>query len=524
MAKPTERLPYASRADFHVARATDLLGRDRALYRLLEIAPGAASWLTLIGVVLLSIYAPFVAAYFIIAFALYWVLKTAFLSFHLRHNWKRLTHHMQLDWQALVARFSFSHLTHVVILPFYKEPAEVINATLESLAAVRYDKTKLVIVLAAEARAGTEARQVADAMRARWQHEFGAFLVTEHPADVPGEMPGKGSNASYAAECVRTEVLEPQHIPYEHVLVSIFDIDTVVYPDYFNCLVWHFMTAEDPLRSSFQPVPVFNNNIWDASPFARVVAMSSTFWEMIQQERPERLSTFSSHAVSFYALYEVGYWQPNVVSEDSRIFWNLFIAHNGNYRTVPLSYPVSMDANAAPGLFATIKNVYRQHRRWTYGVENFCYIVYHFTKNSAIPLRRRIGIALQQAEGYWSLVTNPIMLLILGWAPIFLGSQEFHQTVLSYNLPIMVRDLLILAMFGLVVSSIISLSLLPPRPPEKKRFVYVVMALQWILVPFTMIVFSALPGLDAQTRLMLGRYMGFWVTPKTRLRTAKKAA
>jgi len=81
----------------------------------------------------------------------------------------------------------------------------------------------------------------------------------------------------------------------------------------------------------------------------------------------------------------------------------------------------------------------------------------------------------------------------------------------------MVRDLLTLAMFGLVVSSIISLTMLPKRPKEKSRFMYVVLALQWVLVPVTMIVFSAIPGLHSQTRLMLGKYMGFWVTPKTRV-------
>lgn len=516
MAKSSHLLPYARRADFHVGRATELSGKDRYFYRVLEILPGAASWVTLIGVVLASIYVPFVAAYFIIAFSVYWVLKTAFLSYHLRYNWKRLRHHMVLDWQALIERFEYDHLYHVIILPFYNESESVIDATLASLANARYDKKSMIVALARERRAGDAARMVSEAMEAKWGDTFGYFIVSEHPDDIMGEIAGKGSNATWAAEQVRREVLDSHGIRYNHTLVSIFDIDTVVYPEYFNCLVWHFMTAENPHKTSFQPVPIFNNNMWEAPTLARVVAMSSTFWEMVQQERPERMATFSSHSVSFKALYEVGYWQTNMVSEDSRIYWNLMIANNGEYNVVPLSYPVSMDANAAPTFWGTIKNIYKQHRRWTYGVENFVYIAYHFKKNTAIPLGRRILILLQQAEGYWSLVTNPIMLIILGWAPIFLGGRIFHESVLSYNLPIVVRNLLILAMFGLVISSIISLSLIPKRPDSKSRFRYVVMALQWILVPFTMVVFSAIPGLDAQTRLMFGKYMGFWVTPKHR--------
>jgi len=516
MEEETHLLAYARRADFKVGRATELSGKNRVLYRMLEILPGLASWTTLFGVIALSVYAPFVAAYFVIAFAIYWLLKTAFLTFHLRYNWKRMRHHVKLDWGQMIERFEYGHIYHMVILPFYKEPESVIDATIASLAHSNYDKKSLIVVLAAEERAGEGAQQIVNTMKNKWGDIFGSFLITTHPKDVPGEMAGKGSNATYAAEQARKEILDPHGIRYNHTLVSIFDIDTVLYPDYFNCLVWHFMTATRPLKSSFQPVPVFNNNIWEAPAIARVVAMSSTFWEMVQQERPERMATFSSHSVSFQALYEVGYWQSNMVSEDSRIYWNLLLANNGEYDVIPLSYPVSMDANAAPTLWGTVKNIYRQHRRWTYGVENFVYIVYHFTKNKKIPLRRRVAITLQQAEGYWSLVTNPIMLFILGWAPIFLGSQEFHQTVLSYNLPIMVRDLLTLAMFGLIVSSIISLTLIPPRPNHKSRFIYLVMAVQWILVPVTMIIFSAIPGLDAQTRLMFGKYMGFWVTPKAR--------
>ena len=513
-------LPYAQRQDFQVARATELSGRDRRLYRMLEIVPGLFSWVTLIGVVLLSMYAPFVAAYFIIAFAIYWVLKTAFLSYHLRYNWKRLRHHMKLDWVEMLEGVAHDHIRHLIILPYYKESSDIVDTTLQALSETRTDHKKMFIVLATEGRAGDEAAATAAAMREKWGDTFGAFIATVHPADVPGEMPGKGSNAAYAIEQARRELLDSAGHDYADVLVSIFDIDTVVYPDYFNCLTWHYLHVDDPLKVSFQPVPIFNNNVWDAPAISRVVAMSSTFWEMVQQERPERMSTFSSHSVSFQALYEVGYWQPNVVSEDSRIFWNLLVANDGEFRVVPLSYPVSMDANVGQNIWQTIGQIYRQHRRWTYGVENFVYIAYHSTKNTAMPLRQRLTLVGQQLEGHWSLVTNPIMLFILGWAPIFLGGQEFHQTVLSYNLPIMVRDLLILAMFGLVVSSVISLSLIPPRPEKVSRFRYIVMAVQWIMIPATMIIFSAIPGLDAQTRLMLGKYMGFWVTPKARVEAA----
>lgn len=64
-------LPYARRSDFKVGRATELTGKDRRLFRVLEIIPGALSWTILIGMILASIYAPFFAAYFIIAFSIH---------------------------------------------------------------------------------------------------------------------------------------------------------------------------------------------------------------------------------------------------------------------------------------------------------------------------------------------------------------------------------------------------------------------------------------------------------------------
>lgn len=497
-----------------IGSARDLSGMDRFLYRVLEIFPGLLSWATILGIILLSFLVPTIASYFIIAFSLYWLLRTIYLSAHLRHNWRRLQHNISLNWTEMLSKFKHEHLIHLIILPYYKEPIEIIENSIKAILEADGDNMKRIIVLASEERAGESAARLAEIIKGKYRSEFHSILTTVHPEGVSGEMPGKGSNISYAAEEARIEILNKNNIKYEDVIVSAFDIDTVVYPQYFQCLSWHFLAVEDPFKVSFQPVPLFNNNIWKAPALSRVVATSSTFWQMIQQERPEKMSTFSSHAVSFKSLYKIGYWQKNMVNEDSRIFWNLFLANDGDYSVVPLAYPVSMDANISNNLWNTSKNVYKQHRRWTWGVENVPYIIFNFIKNKKIPLKKRFKYAFVQTEGFWSLVTNPLILFTLGWLPLVLGGNEFNNTILSYNLPIVARTLLTVAMFGLIISAIISVSLLPKRPEGQNKKSYMYMVLQWILVPFTMIVFSAIPGLDSQTRLLLGKPLGFWVTPK----------
>ena len=68
----------------------------------------------------------------------------------------------------------------------------------------------------------------------------------------------------------------------------------------------------------------------------------------------------------------------------------------------------------------------------------------------------------------------------------------------------------------LIFSVYINLILLPPRPARYSWTRSVMMYLQWFLVPIVSVVFGSLPAIDAQTRLMLGKYLEFWVTPKAR--------
>ncbi|MBI2625578.1 hypothetical protein HYW68_00815 [Candidatus Parcubacteria bacterium] len=499
---------------------------ERRLYRALEIFPGVLAWLTLGAVIGGSAFFPVEMAFFIIAFDVYWLIKTVYLSLHLRAAYRRLRMNLNTNWFEKLEGLapatyslplaSWRELTHLVIFPMVHEGLEVVRATFAALADVHYPLDRLIVVLAFEARAGASAQAVAREIEREFGGRFGHFLITTHPDGLAGEIAGKGSNETWAAREVQERVIDPRGIPYDRIIASVLDVDTAARQDYFACLSWHYLTSPNPTRKSFQPVPFFSNNIWQAPALARVVAMSATFWHMMQQERPERQTTFSSHAMSFAPLVEVGFWQTNVVSEDSRIFWQCYLHFDGDWLVVPMYFPVDMDANVAPSFWRTMVNVYKQQRRWGYGVENVPYFLYGFLKNKAIPFRKKLRFGFMVVEGFHAWATNALIIFLLGWLPLVLGGRLFTVTVLSANLPVITRNLMTLSMIGLVSSAVLSLNLLPPKPPEYGRFRYLWMVLQWVLMPFTILVFGALPGLEAQTRLMLGKYMGFWVTPKSR--------
>ena len=195
----------------------------------------------------------------------------------------------------------------------YNESLEVVKDAFDSLTKCNYPKDKMIVVLAIEERAGEKARKVAEAIQKDYGDKFFRFLVTVHPKNLPGEIPAKSSNESWASKKAKL-LIDELKIPYEKVIYSSFDIDTVVYPEYFACLTYRYLTTEKPLRTSFQPIPLFLNNIWQVPSISRVFALSTSFWHIINQEREEKLVTFSSHSMPFKALVDVGFKMPNVVS------------------------------------------------------------------------------------------------------------------------------------------------------------------------------------------------------------------
>lgn len=496
----------------------------KPLYRFLETLPALAVWGSIIGSILLSYFAPLAAIYIIILFDLYWLIKAVYWLVYLFNSYQHYRRDTAVDWLARLkhenpvsrdgAESGWNDLYHLIFLPTYQESFGVVDTTFRGLVESNYPTEKFIVALGVEEGDKENGLRIAELIRKKYGHTFFRFWVTVHPFGLPGEQPGKGSNDVWAATRAKEEI-DALGIPSERIIASAFDIDTIVHKEYFGHLTYKFLTHEKPHNTSYQPVALFNNNIWQSNPITRTIANGTTFWLLTDLSRPDRLFTFSSHSMSWKTLVAVGFWEPDLVTEDSRIFLQCFLHYHGDYTVTPMYVPISMDTVDTGSFWGSLAAVYRQQRRWAWGIEHFPYMVWHFWGNRKIRFAKKFKYFFNVAEGMYSWATAPIIIIILGRLPLYFADRAIQETVIAQNAPFVLDWLLTTALVGLFATAILSVVLLPPAPKGEKHR-YPLMLLQWVLFPVNMILFGSIPAIDAQTRLAIGAYLGFNVTKKNR--------
>lgn len=488
------------------------------MQRFLEIVPGAASLLALLALVFFSWQLPVVIVIFIVLYDLYWFLKVTYLFFHLRVAFSALRKNLKIDWFARLKSGGneWDKIIHLVILPMYKESHEIVHTSFVSLSKTNYEKKNMIIVLALEEGGGEDDRETAQKIQQEFGNLFRNFLITVHPKNIPGELAGKGSNETWAMKAVKRDIIDAEKIPYGNIITSVFDIDTKPGENYFGILTQKFLATPDNMHASYQPIPLFTNNFYHTSIFPRLIGFSATFWQLMQQSRPEQLVTFSSHSIPFQALVDVGFWHTDIVSEDSRIFFQCLLHYKGAWETIPLLYPVYMDAVEGGTFWSAMKNLYKQQRRWAWGVENFPYVVGEFIRRKDIPFRIKRFWTIKIFDGFFSWSTSSFIIFLFGVMPNVLGNEIFKQTIYSYNLPRVTGILINLSSVGIITSAFLSMTFLPPRDSGIRVRDYFFYLAQWFFMPVTFVTFGSIPALEAQIRLLLGGKfrLGFWKTPK----------
>ena len=273
---------------------------------------------------------------------------------------------------------NFVNLPHIIILPSYKESETTLIQTLSVLASHPLAKHAYKVCLAMEEReVGSLAK--GETLKARFQAKFRSLTVTIHPADIEGELSGKGSNVRWAArymaelECLESDPTPrlplasrvlPERIP--NAVITVMDADTAFAGDYFLAVSAKYLLAHPEKRRQMMFIPplIFDRNQSDVPTVTRV---TDIFWAAASVQffvvftiimRPDyslhlrsgiggiypssgaKLPT-SAYSVSLALAVQIGFWDagPQAIGEDMHMFCKSMLDTRGNVRPPSPLFP-----------------------------------------------------------------------------------------------------------------------------------------------------------------------------------------
>jgi hypothetical protein len=515
--------------------------KDRSRrYRFYEILPGALSWSFLALPIVLSLINATLAAGFIIAFLLVNFVRAIGISIRALQGHKLVETHKKTDWLQLlhevqdgeiaphikkrpkwhyenIARLATKpcvvrpeDILHVAMIAEYKESREVLEPTIQAVIDSAYDLKKIILVVAYEERGGEQTKQMVNDLVKEYGHHFYHAEAIEHPAGIPDELIGKGANITYAGRKVQ-EYVAAQKIDPLSVVVTTLDADNRPHKQYFAALSYVYSLSLDPLHTSYQPVSIYTNNIWDAPAPMRVIATGNTYWNTVLTMRPHMLRNFSAHAQSLASLIDTDFWSVRTIVEDGHQFWRTYFRYDGKHVVYPIYVPIYQDAVLSETYVKTLRAQFVQLRRWTWGASDIAYFIDKgfYSKNKVPKIDKWMKLG-RLVEGHVTWAVMPPLLAFAAFVPVLFNPDNYAAN----ELPLVVSRIQQLALAGAIVSIYICFKTLPPKPVRYKHHRTLFMLLQWAYMPFTSLIYSSVAAFNSQTRLMFKKYLEFDVTPK----------
>lgn len=528
-------------------------GKRTALYRFFEILPGVVSYAAIILLFVLSFIDPILGAvylFFIISSTLvkavavayrtvqgYNVVKNAeSVDWHKRMNELKKPHESfeklrdvdskEYNFEQHVSNLKYlaagtcdcpdpDKIYHAVIMTAYNEGLETLRPSIQAVADTSFSNKKIIFIMAYEERGGKEIEKNVQILKKEFGDVFKDFILSKHPADLPGEVVGKGPNLTYAGQ-ILAEYVEKKRIPIDDVIVTSLDSDNKMAVGYLDSVAYEFVVHPNRQNLSYQPVSLFMNNIWDAPAPTRVIAVSNSFFNVISTMRPHTLRNFASHSQPLKALKAMNFWSKRTIVEDGHQYWRSLFFFEGDYSVLPIRVPIYQDAVLDDSLLKTIKAQFVQVRRWYYGASDIAYV-----GTRLFSKKERGGMKFWPLFAkFWRLFDGHITLAMMapivafgGWIPMIMNLSS--RAMVAHSLPAIVSVVQTIASIGLLITVLVSLRMLPERPEKYRKGKGIFMVLQWILMPVTSIFYQSIAAFYAQTRLMLGCYMEkFDVTKK----------
>lgn len=479
--------------------------------RLLELFPGIVSWSLILSPIWGSLLIPYVIAYFILFFDVYWFYKSFSLVATSHIASKKIRAAEKENWLERADKLSnFNKLNHVVIIPNYRENIEKLRASMRSLAAQTFPRDRIFVVLAMEKRE-KEARKKARILAKEFEGVFGEVAYAFHP-DLKGEVKGKSSNEAFAGKFIYRKLVKKGIIDIDFATVSSVDADSIFDKQYFSYLAFSFLTDKKRYNKFWQSANVNYNNFWMVPAAIRVISFFGSLWRTGLLVQKDRIISNSTYSLSFTLLKNIGFWDTDVIPEDYRIFFKAFYKLEGKVWVEPMFIKTSMDAPLSNNYIGSLKNKYNQERRWSWGVSDDSLFIKWFLTVPNMPFARKSFMLINVLLDHFLWPVN-WFIITLAATIMPLVNPVFSRTTLGYNLPRLSGLILTSCLFAILAMIVIDFRNRPKgsKTLTARQFLF---PLEFILLPVAGFFLSTLPALVSHTQLMLGKHIEYKVTEK----------
>jgi hypothetical protein len=489
-----------------------IIKNERLTLRFLEILPGFFSW----NMILLPYWGIFVfpnfVAYFVLLFNVYWFYQSFLIAITSIISHTRIQASINYDWLSDLKTFNdWKKLNHLIIIPTYKEPLYILERTVESLICQTLPTKQIQIIIAMEEKElEIDRNSKFKTLNSKYGKFFGGFYQTVHKLKI-GEVVGKASNEKFAATWYHNKFLKTKSIDLEYLTVTSCDADHTFNKNYFSALSFKFLDNPNRYKYFWQPVILFYNNIWQVPSPIRVLNTLMSIWNLSQLPRKDRLIIGPGHySLSFKLLHKSGYWDADKIPEDWGIFFKSFYKMGGGVEVEPIYLPLFADAVQSHNIWQTFKNQYSQIQRWAWGTSDDPWIIKNYIVDRKIPFWDKTTRVIHVIWSHFMWPVNWFIITIGLTLPTIIN-PAFGRTALGFMVPKMSSIILTLSLSFLIVMIFIDNVYKPKNVSVWKR---IFSPFEFVLMPLVGFFFGALPGIDAHTRLMLGKYIEYKVTEK----------
>ena len=485
--------------------------RSKYFQRFGEMLVPFMAWFIILMPVWLSPFHPAVVAYFIITFDLYFLIKTFTTAYHAVLSYSLIKTFEDTPFYKNVKTITgASKLQHFITIPNYEEPLYKLNDTVSALVKQDYPYKTVHLVLAFEKRE-EKAYEKAQKLQERWAGHFEEIIEVYHVL-AEGEVPGKASNQTFAARQIETYCKE-HHYEQKQTIITVCDADSMLPAHYLSYVSFEFLQDGDrDFHFYWAPVLLYNN-FWQLPFFVRMQATLSSIMRLSFLSQKNNLIHISTYTTNLWLLKQVDYWDVDIIPEDWHIYYQAFFKLGEKVKTIPLYTIVNGDAVYSGSMRKTFANRYEQEKRWAWGVTDISYFWNNMFISPHIPWKVKLRRFSYLVETHLLWPVSFFLLTVSGWIPPIIN-PTFKRTVLGFLLPRLTGFLLTLATTMLLLYTHLDIKLRNKLKQKTHMFSFHLILVQWYLLPIVSFVLSALPALDAHTRLLFGKKIEYKVTEK----------